>query len=142
MKTFGNVLWLVLSGLWLWLAYAFAGVLMCCTVIGIPFGVQAFKLGNYALWPFGRALVRRDDRDAGVAAAGSVLWFIFVGWWLVLVHLVAALLWAVTIIGIPFAVANMKLAGTALAPFGKRIVKASELALLPPSPDTVVVGAA
>ena len=116
-----NVLWLVLSGFWMALAYAVAGVLMCITIIGIPFGIQAFKLGGYALWPFGRALAPTGRRP-GLSLIGNVIWFILAGWWLAIGHLLTGVALCLTIIGIPLGIASFKMAGAALVPFGREIV--------------------
>jgi uncharacterized membrane protein YccF (DUF307 family) len=121
MRTLLNIIWLVLSGFWLALGYAFAGLLMCVLIITIPFGLQAFKLAGYVLWPFGRTVVKRPDAGAG-SAIGNVIWFVFAGWWLALEHLITAVALALTIIGIPFAIANVKLVAAAVAPFGREIV--------------------
>ena len=114
-----NVLWLVLSGFWMALAYVVAGVLMCVTIIGIPFGIQAFKLAGYALWPFGRALAPTGRRP-GLSVIGNVIWFILAGWWLAIGHLLTGVALCLTIIGIPLGVASFKMAGAALVPFGGR----------------------
>ena len=124
MRTIGNLLWLVLAGIWLSIGYLVAGVICCITIIGIPFGVQSFKLAGYALWPFGRVVVRRPDADDGVSVIANVIWLVFGGIWLALGHVVAGLLLCITIIGIPFGVASFKMAGLALVPFGKEIVDA------------------
>jgi uncharacterized membrane protein YccF (DUF307 family) len=116
-----NVLWLALSGLWMAIAYAVAGVLMFITIIGIPFGVQAFKLAGYALWPFGRALAPTGRRPT-LSVIGNVIWCILAGWWLALGHVITGLALCLTIIGIPLGIASFKMAGAALVPFGKEIV--------------------
>lgn len=134
MKTVGNILWVLLVGWWLALEYVIAGLLMLCPIVTIPLSVQAFKLAGYALWPFGRAVVDKPG-NAAAAGIGNVIWLILAGWWLALSHLVAALLCFITIIGIPFGVANLKLAGLAIWPFGKTIVHGS-LA----GPGAVMVG--
>ncbi|MGE0027632.1 MAG: YccF domain-containing protein [Thermoleophilia bacterium] len=126
MKTLLNILWLVLAGIWLALSYLLAGVILCITIIGIPFGIQAFKLAGYALWPFGRALVPSPGRG-GLTALGNVLWFLLAGWWLALEHLVAGILLCLTIIGIPLGVGSFKMAGAALVPFGREVVDLAEL---------------
>lgn len=118
-----NILWLVLAGFWLAISYVIAGAILCVTIIGIPFGVQSFKLAGYALWPFGRALVPSATRRKGLSAIANVLWFILAGWWLALAHLWAGALLCLTIVGIPLGVACMKMAGAALVPFGKEIVR-------------------
>jgi uncharacterized membrane protein YccF (DUF307 family) len=118
------VLWFVFAGVWLAIGYAIAGVLLCVTVIGIPFGLAAFRLAGYVIWPFGRIVVRNPDRVPGVSAVANVLWFVLAGWWLCLIHLVTGVLLCLTIIAIPFGIANFKLVGLALAPLGKLIVPA------------------
>ncbi|WP_330466491.1 YccF domain-containing protein [Streptomyces longwoodensis] len=125
MRTILNVIWLVLSGFWLFLAYLAAGLILCITIIGIPFGVAAFRIGVYALWPFGYTTVER--RDAGApSCVGNVLWLVLAGWWLALGHIVTALLLCITIIGIPFGVANFKLIPVSLFPLGREIVPTDE----------------
>jgi uncharacterized membrane protein YccF (DUF307 family) len=126
MKTLLNIIWLVLSGVWLAIGYALAGIVMFILIITIPFGVQAFKLAGYSLWPFGRTIVKRPDAGAA-SVIGNVLWLLLAGWWLALLHLVSAVLLAVTIIGIPLALANVKLVPAALWPFGREIVHTEEL---------------
>jgi uncharacterized membrane protein YccF (DUF307 family) len=120
-----NILWLVLCGFWMALAYAFAGVVMCILIITIPFGLQAFKLAGFMLWPFGRTVVRRPTAGAG-SVIGNVLWVVLVGWELALGHLVTAFFLAITIIGIPFAVANLKLVPISLLPFGREVVPVTD----------------
>jgi uncharacterized membrane protein YccF (DUF307 family) len=126
-RTLLNIIWLVLSGFWLAIAYVLAGILACVLIVTIPFGVQAFKLAGYSLWPFGRTVVKKPEAGAG-SVVGNVLWLVIAGWWLALSHLVTAVLLAVTIIGIPLAVANVKLIPVALWPFGREIVPADEVA--------------
>ena len=122
MRTIGNILWLVLAGVWLAIGYVLAGVINCFFIITIPFGVQAFKLAGYALWPFRRMVVQRPDRDVALGCLGSGIWFVFGGIWLALGHLVAGVLLCMTVVGIPLGIACFKMAGLALAPFGKKIV--------------------
>ena len=130
-STLLNVLWLVLAGWWLAIVYVIAGIFSCLTIIGVPFGVQAFKLAGYALWPFGRVVVYKPNRDVGLSTLGNVVWFIFGGWYLVLAHLFAGLLLCLTIVGIPLGIALFKMAGLAIAPFGKQIVSSSQLNQMP-----------
>jgi uncharacterized membrane protein YccF (DUF307 family) len=120
-----NVLWLVLSGLWMAIGWALAALLMFLLIITIPFGIQALKIATFALWPFGRTLVKRPDSGAP-SALGNVLWLIFAGWWLALGHLVAAVLLAITIVGIPLAAGHIKLVPVSLWPFGREIVSIDE----------------
>ncbi|MFE9648177.1 YccF domain-containing protein [Streptomyces sp. NPDC006365] len=125
MKTILNVIWLVLSGFWLFLGYLFAGVLLCITIIGIPFGIAAFRIGVYALWPFGHTTVERSG--AGAASfIGNILWLILAGWWLALTHIVTGVLQCATIIGIPLGIANFKLIPVSLVPLGREIVRTDQ----------------
>ncbi len=121
MKTLLNLIWLVFSGFWLFLGYMVAGLLLCVTIIGIPFGIAAFRIGVYALWPFGRTTVERQGAGAP-SCIGNVLWLVLGGWWLALGHVVTGLLLCVTIIGIPLGIANFKLIPVALLPLGREIV--------------------
>ncbi|TYB43907.1 YccF domain-containing protein [Actinomadura chibensis] len=121
MRTLMNVLWLVLAGFWMALGYALAGVICCILIITIPFGIASFRIAGYALWPFGRTTVPR--RDAGAASVlGNVIWIIVAGWWLALGHLTTGVLLCISIIGIPFGIANFKLIPISLMPLGHRIV--------------------
>ena len=126
MRTIGNILWLLLAGLWLAISYALAGVINAVFIITIPFAIQSFKLAGYALWPFGRVVVDRPGRDPELSLVGNIIWFVFGGLWLVIGHLLTSLLLAITIIGIPLAVANVKMAVLALAPFGRQVVTVEE----------------
>ncbi|MFC8916695.1 YccF domain-containing protein [Streptomyces sp. NPDC047821] len=121
MKAILNLIWLIFGGFWLFLGYMAAGLLLCITVIGIPFGLAAFRIGVYALWPFGQTVV--DRRDAGAASCiGNVLWLVLAGWWLALGHILTGIALCVTIIGIPLGIANFKLLPVSLLPLGKEIV--------------------
>ena len=127
MKTLLNVVWLVLAGFWLALGYLFAAILLAITVIGLPFAKQSLKLAHYALWPFGRALVQSPSRHKSHSVVGNVLWFVLAGWWLALAHVATGIALCLTIIGIPLGIADFKMAGAALVPFGRTIVPAREL---------------
>jgi uncharacterized membrane protein YccF (DUF307 family) len=105
--------------------YALAGVIMCVLIVTIPFGIASFRLATYVIWPFGRTVVRRNDAGAP-SALGNVLWFLLIGWWMALTHIVLGLLLCVTIIGIPLGIGNFKLASVAIAPIGKEIVPTSD----------------
>ena len=132
MRTLGNILWFIVAGLWLTLAYALAGLLLCITIIGIPFGVQAFKLAAFTLWPFGKTVVRSSD--GGCLEVGmNVVWLIVFGWELFLAHLVAGLVLCITIIGFPFGIQAFKLSVLSLWPFGRSIMSDDSL-----PPDAVV----
>ncbi|MBV9756439.1 MAG: YccF domain-containing protein [Alphaproteobacteria bacterium] len=124
-----NVLWIVFGGLLMALAWAVAGVLMVLTIVGIPWARAAFTIARYALLPFGHEAVPRmwvtgrEDLGSGpLGVVGNIVWLVLAGWWLAVGHLAAALAWAVTIIGIPFAWAHVKLAALALWPIGRTIV--------------------
>ncbi|MCW2954161.1 MAG: YccF protein [Conexibacter sp.] len=121
MRLILNVIWLVLCGFWMSILWALAGVVMCLLIITIPFGLQAFKIANYVLWPFGRTIVKRHDAGAA-SLIGNVIWIVLVGWELAIGHLAAAILLAITIIGLPLAAANLKLIPISLVPFGREIV--------------------
>ena len=120
--TLGNVIWLLFAGIWLMFGYVIAGLLACLTIIGIPFGVQAFKRAGYALWPFNRMVVRDPTRDGALSILGNVVWFIVGGWWLAAAHIVFAFFLVITVVGAPLALASLKMAGLALAPFGRKVV--------------------
>jgi uncharacterized membrane protein YccF (DUF307 family) len=125
MRTIGNVLWLVLAGFWLAIGYVLAGILAMVLIVTIPFGIAAFRLAGFVLWPFGRTTTWR--RDAGVwSVVGNVLWVILFGWELALIHLLAGLLLMVTIIGIPFGVACWKMIPLSLVPLGREIVPVAD----------------
>ncbi|MFF1944079.1 YccF domain-containing protein [Rhodococcus qingshengii] len=116
-----NVIWLVFGGFWLALGYFAAGIICCILIITIPFGIAAFRIGIYALWPFGKTVV--DKPTAGVGSMiGNVIWVIIAGIWLAIGHIVTAVAMAITIIGIPLAVANLKMIPISLMPLGKEIV--------------------
>lgn len=121
MRTVLNVIWLLLCGIWLALGYVIAGIVCCVLIVTIPFGLAAFRIADFTLWPFGRQLVQRHDAGAA-SAVGNVIWIIFAGWWLALAHLMTAIALAVTIIGIPLALANLKLIPVSLVPLGRVIV--------------------
>ncbi len=127
MKTLLNIIWLVFAGAWMALGYLLAAVLLAITIIGLPFAKQSLKLGGYALWPFGRALVQSPTRHKGLSVIGNVLWFVLAGWWLALGHVLTGIALCLTIIGIPLGIADIKMAGAALVPFGRRVVSAREL---------------
>lgn len=116
-----NILWLVLCGFWMALGYLLAALLMFILIITIPFALQAVKLAVFALWPFGRTLVKRPGAGAP-SLIGNVLWLLLAGWWLALGHLVTGVLLCLTIIGIPLGLGNFKLIPVSLWPFGREIV--------------------
>jgi uncharacterized membrane protein YccF (DUF307 family) len=126
-----NILWIVFGGLWMAAGWIIAAVIMAITIIGLPWARAAFNIASYALLPFGRKAVSRGEhlgtQDIGTGPfglLGNIVWLVLAGWWLALGHLLTAILWAMTIVGIPFAWAHLKLAGIALWPIGKMIVDA------------------
>jgi uncharacterized membrane protein YccF (DUF307 family) len=121
MRVILNILWLILCGFWMALGYLFAALLMFILIITIPFGLQAVKLAVFALWPFGRTLVKRPDAGAP-SLIGNVLWLLLAGWWLAAGHLITGVLLCLTIIGIPLGLGNFKLIPVSLWPFGREIV--------------------
>ena len=128
-----NLLWIVFGGLWMAVGWVVAAVIMAITIIGLPWTRAAFNIAVYTLLPFGQTAVSRaactghEDLGTGpFGTLGNIIWFVFAGWWLVLGHLLFALGHAVTIIGLPFAWAHLKLAGLALWPIGKMIVPIEE----------------
>src|SRR5690348_16710934 len=125
MRLLGNLVWLLLGGLETGIAWWGAGLLAAITIIGIPFSIAAFRIGIFSFWPFGREVVDRPQRDEArkvLILAGNVVWILLGGIWLALAHLFFALLLAITIIGIPFALQHVKLAHLSLTPYGKMIV--------------------
>ena len=129
MRAIGNLLWFILGGVWMGLAWWVAGLLAYVSVVGIPWGKACFVIGRFTFLPFGKEaisrkeLTRKDDVGTGtLGTVGNVIWFIFAGVWLAIGHVSSALLNFITIIGIPFGIQHLKLAGIALAPIGKTIV--------------------
>jgi uncharacterized membrane protein YccF (DUF307 family) len=120
MSLLGNILWIILGGgIFICLEYMIGGLLLCLTVIGIPFGVQCFKLAILGLLPFGREIGYTKNATGCLATLMNVLWIVLGGIWITVTHLIFAVLCAITIIGIPFARQHLKLANVALTPFGK-----------------------
>jgi uncharacterized membrane protein YccF (DUF307 family) len=121
MRTILNVLWLIFgSGLLLALAYALAGILCFIFIVTIPFGVASFRLARYALWPFGYTITEKPSAGIGSTLA-NIVWLIIAGWWLALTHILTGIALCLTLIGIPFGIANFKLVPAALWPLGREI---------------------
>ena len=129
MRLILNVVWLIFGGLWLALGYFLAGILCFILIVTIPFGFAAFRIGMYALWPFGYTVVAKPGIRPG-ALIGNVIWVILCGIWLAIGHVISAIAMAITIIGIPLAIANLKLIPVSLFPLGKEIVPSGEGAIL------------
>jgi uncharacterized membrane protein YccF (DUF307 family) len=121
MKTILNIIWLLLCGIWMALAYVIAGVICCILIITIPFGIASFRIAGYALWPFGRTTVVNPDAGAP-SVIGNIIWFIFAGLWLAIGHVLTSIPLFLTIIGIPFGWANLKMIPISLMPLGREIV--------------------
>jgi uncharacterized membrane protein YccF (DUF307 family) len=128
---FLNIVWLLLGGLWMAFGWLVAAVIMALTIIGLPWARAAFNIAAYTMLPFGQRAVRRDaltgQADTGtgpLGLLGNLIWLLLAGWWLALAHVITAVILAMTIVGIPFAWAHLKLAGIALWPIGKAIVPA------------------
>ena len=132
MRIILNVIWLLVAGLELAIVYAVVGFVLCLTVIGIPFGIQLFKLAGFAVWPFGRAAVPTPGANAAVSTIGNLIWVVLVGWWLALLHVAIGLVLCITIIGIPLGIAVWKMTGLALWPFGRSIVTVNRTTEIPP----------
>ena len=129
MRVLLNIIWLVLCGFWMFLAYVLTGIIVCIFIITIPFGIASFRIAGFALWPFGRTMVNKPGAGAP-SFIGNVIWFIFAGLWLAIGHLVTGIALCITIIGIPLALANFKLIPISLAPLGKQIVPLNDPAAL------------
>lgn len=121
MRTLLNIIWVITGGIWLSLGYFFFGLLACVLVVTIPAGVASFRMANYALWPFGRTVVEKPGSGA-MSGLSNVVWFFVAGLWLAAGHIATAAAQAVTIIGIPLAIANVKMIPVTCFPFGKEIV--------------------
>jgi uncharacterized membrane protein YccF (DUF307 family) len=137
MRVLLNIIWFVFAGLWMALLYAVAALICFILIITIPFGVAALRIGIFALWPFGKTVVRRDDAGAG-SALGNILWFVLCGWWLALGHLISGVLLCLTIIGIPLALADFKLIPVSLLPFGREIVSVEHARAMGLTPNVEV----
>jgi len=128
-----NLLWLIFGGIWMAAGWMIAAILMAITIIGIPWTRAAFNIALYTLLPFGQTVVDREEYKGRpslgtgpLGLLGNIIWLVLAGWWLALGHLITAIGWAITIVGLPFAWAHLKLAGLALWPIGKEIVTHSE----------------
>ena len=139
MRLLLNIIWFVLAGLWMAIAYAIAALICFILIITIPFGIASLRIGIFALWPFGKTVVRRPDAGAA-SAIGNVIWFVLCGWWLALGHLITGILLCLTIIAIPLGLANFKLIPVSLLPFGREIVSIEQARAMGLSADVSVPG--
>jgi len=122
MKILGNIIWLVFGGFAIFLEYMLAGLALCITIIGIPFGIQSFKLGVLALWPFGQKIEYMDYAPGCLSTIMNVIWLLIGGIWIAATHLLFGLLLTITIIGIPWGKQHFKMVSLALTPFGRKLV--------------------
>ena len=122
MRTLGNIIWFLFGGVFIALEYFVASLALMVTIIGIPFGIQTFKLGLLALWPFGSEVREVEGGSGCLSTIMNIVWFFIGGIWISLSHVIFGLLFFITIIGIPFAKQHFKLAGLALTPFGREVV--------------------
>ncbi len=124
-----NILWFIFGGWISGLLWILGGVLLAITIVGLPYSGAAFRMAGFAFWPFGKEVVSRDEIGEGDLGTGplgfllNVIWFLLAGWYIALSHLVIAFAEAITIIGLPFAFKDLQLAGFALAPIGKTVIK-------------------
>lgn len=133
-----NLLWLVFAGVWLAIGYIAAGILNCLFIVTIPFGIASFRLAGYALWPFGRTVVKKPTAGA-MSAIGNVIWFVLSGLWLAIGHVLAGIVLCVFIVTIPFGIASFKMAALALFPLGKEVVPARFADVAPPTATVVTM---
>ena len=126
MKTLLNIIWFIFGGIWLALGYIFFGIIACILVVTLPAGVACFRIANYVLWPFGREVVPAPGAGA-MSGISNVIWFLVAGVWLAIGHVTTALAQAITIIGIPLAIANIKMIPVTCFPFGKQIVSSDQV---------------
>ena len=122
MSFLGNLIWLVFGGFLVFIEYMVAGFLLCLTIIGIPFGIQAFKLASLALWPFGATIGYKPYAPGCLSTIMNLIWLLIGGIWIALTHFVFGILLGITIIGIPWAKQHFKLVSLALTPFGREII--------------------
>lgn len=122
MRTIGNIIWVLFGGLFVALEYLISSIVLIVTIVGIPFGIQTLKLAGLALWPFGKEVVQIENTSGCLSVIMNVIWILFGGIWISLTHILFGFLFALTIIGIPFAKQHFKLASLAITPFGMQVV--------------------
>ncbi|NDZ92723.1 YccF domain-containing protein [Streptomyces sp. SID6673] len=133
MKTVLNVIWLLLCGVWMAIGYVVAGIICCILIITIPFGIASFRMANYALWPFGRSVVRKPTAGA-MSLIGNIIWLVVAGIWLAIGHIGTGIAMCLTIIGIPLGIASFKMVPVSLLPLGAKIVSKDEYMPAGPPP--------
>ncbi len=122
MNIFGNIIWLIFGGLMAAIGYFIGGLILCITIIGIPWGLQCFKLAGLVLWPFGKKVISDNNSSGCLPVLCNVIWIIFGGWYTALVHVAMGLILYITIIGIPWGRQHFRLVEISLMPFGKQVV--------------------
>lgn len=122
MNLFGNLIWLIFGGFLAALGYLLGGIVLCITIIGIPWGLQCFKLAELVLWPFGKKVISDSSNSGCLSILCNIIWLIFGGLYTAIIHLIMGLLLSITIVGIPWARQHFKLIEISLMPFGKRVV--------------------
>lgn len=120
-----NIIWLLFGGIWLAIGYFLAGIVCCLLIVTIPFGIASFRIGIYALWPFGRSVVDRGGRTYFFSTLGNLIWLVVAGFWIAIGHVLTSIPMFLSIIGIPLGIANIKLIPVSLMPLGKEIVPTS-----------------
>ncbi|MEU1283160.1 YccF domain-containing protein [Kitasatospora sp. NPDC005856] len=120
-----NVIWLLFCGIWMAIAYVIAGIICCVLIVTIPFGIASFRIAGFIIWPFGRTTVEKPGAGAA-SCIGNVIWLVFAGWWLAIAHLVTSIPLFLSIIGIPFGWANLKMIPISLMPLGREVVPTDE----------------
>lgn len=123
MKFIGNIIWFVFGGLLISLGYFLGGLVLCLTIVGIPFGIKVMRLGAFALWPFGGRVMPRENPVGCLSTILNIIWIVFGGIEVAFAHLVTGVIFCITIIGIPFGLQHFKLMTLALVPFGHEVVR-------------------
>ena len=121
MSTIGNLIWLIFGGIFIFIEYLIASLFLCITIVGIPFGLQTLKMAGLSLWPFGKEVVTVPHGGGCLYLLMNIIWLVFGGVWICLTHIAFGIFFALTIIGIPFALQHFKLAALSLTPFGKEV---------------------
>ena len=122
-----NIIWFIFGGFLLALGYFLFGIIACIFIVTIPAGVASFRMANFALWPFGRSVIQPNEGTGGFSTFGNVIWFVVAGLWLSLGHITTAIAQAITIIGIPLAIANIRMIPVTCFPFGRQIVDSDRI---------------
>ncbi|MGC4035503.1 MAG: YccF domain-containing protein [Chitinophagaceae bacterium] len=122
MNALGNLVWLIFGGFFAALGYFFGGLVLCCTIVGIPWGLQCFKMAGLVLFPFGKKVVSDSSNSGCLSLLFNIVWILCGGLYTAIIHVIMGFLLSITIIGIPWAKQHFKLVEISLMPFGKRVV--------------------